>query len=73
MVEEAHHDKPVGALRWLPWLIGIAVFVWLYSAGPNAQPPQVSAPKKLETPAPKGADQPSGPAENSQEPNLTTR
>jgi len=73
MVEATHHDKPVGALRWIPWLVGILVFAWLYSAGPITRTPQISAPEKAETPTPESANQPSGPAENSQEPNTTAR
>ena len=73
MAGENHHDKPVGTLRWIPWLVGIGVFLWLYSAGPTAHAPEAGAPQKVETPAPESAPRPAAPAEKSQEPNSTKR
>src|SRR3954463_14386054 len=29
MVAETNQDDAIGALRWLPWLVGIGVLIWL--------------------------------------------
>ena len=59
MVEESHQEKAIGALRWLPWLVGIGVLIWLVAVyGKPAHAPQVSAPAPTAAPTPAPAPEP---------------
>jgi outer membrane protein OmpA-like peptidoglycan-associated protein len=51
MVDETTHDEAIGALRWLPWLVGIGVLIWLVAMyGRPEEWRQVSAPAPAAVP-----------------------
>lgn len=59
MVEESNQERATGALRWLPWLVGIGVLIWLVTTyGKPEDAPQVSAPPSTAAPTPASEPEP---------------
>lgn len=64
MADEHEGNEATGPMRWIPWLVGVAVLIWLAAmCGRDGHPPQqasvaVPAPTPAPTPAPAPAAEP---------------
>lgn len=61
MADEHEGNEATGPMRWIPWLVGVAVLIWLAAmCGKDGHPPppQASVPAPAPTPAPTPAPAP---------------
>lgn len=60
MADEHDGNEATGPMRWIPWLVGVAVLIWLAAmCGRDGHPPQqASAPAPAPVPAPAPAPAP---------------